>query len=50
MITLTQQEVTDLKNFANDIPTKYGLTILQFLIKKENESKKQEEKNIGKKN
>lgn len=44
MITLTQKEVEDLKNFANEIPTKYGLTILQFLIKKE-----EEEKNVGKK-
>lgn len=44
MITLTQQEVQDLKNFANDIPTKYGLTILQFLIKKEEEEKKSKKK------
>jgi hypothetical protein len=44
MITLTQQEVTDLKNFANDIPTKYGLTILQFLIKKEKEEEEKKSK------
>jgi hypothetical protein len=46
MITLTQKEVEDLKNFANEIPTKYGITILQFLIGKE---KEEEEKNAGKK-
>ena len=44
MITLTEQEVQDLKNFANDIPTKYGLTILQFLIKKEKEEEEKKSK------
>jgi hypothetical protein len=44
MITLTQKEVEDLKNFANEIPTKYGLTILQFLIKKEEEKENKSER------
>lgn len=37
MINLTQKEVESLRNFANEIPTKYGLPILQFFINKEQE-------------
>jgi 3'-phosphoadenosine 5'-phosphosulfate sulfotransferase (PAPS reductase)/FAD synthetase len=44
MVTLTQQELIELKNFANEIPTKYGLPILQFLQQKEQEQKEQEPK------
>lgn len=38
MITLTQKDVEDLIQFANNLPTKYGLPLLQFI-----ESKKPKE-------
>lgn len=42
-ITITQKEVEDLKNFANEIPTKFGYPLLEFLAKKENELKQEVE-------
>ncbi len=44
MITLTQKEVDELKGFANEIPTKYGFPLLQFLSKKEEEVNKKDVK------
>jgi len=41
MINLTQKEVESLRNFANEIPTKYGLPILQFFINKEQEQEQE---------
>ena len=34
MITLNEQEVNDLLNFANEMPTKFGLPIVNFLTSK----------------
>ncbi len=38
---LTEQDTNDLENFANEIPTKYGLPILSWLngIKERNDTK-----------
>tara|TARA_B100001248_G_scaffold262532_1_gene259194 strand:+ start:4457 stop:4606 length:150 start_codon:yes stop_codon:yes gene_type:complete len=47
MITLTQKEVDELKNFANEIPTKYGFPLLQFLSNKEEEVDKKDVKRKG---
>ncbi len=41
MITLTQKDVDDLIEYANNLPTKYGLPILQFI---ESKKPKKEEK------
>lgn len=38
MIEITQQELNELIKFANEIPTRFGLPLLQFF-----ESKKPEE-------
>jgi hypothetical protein len=34
-MTLTQAEVDQLKNYALELPTKYGVQLLQFIAKKE---------------
>ena len=34
MIQLNEQEVQNLINFANDIPTKYGMPLIQFINSK----------------
>ena len=34
MITLNEQEVQNLVNFVNDIPTKYGLPLINFINSK----------------
>ena len=31
MITLNEQEVQNLVNFVNDMPTKYGLPLINFI-------------------
>jgi hypothetical protein len=36
-MTLTKEEVDQLRNYALELPTKYGVTLLQFLAKKEKE-------------
>lgn len=42
VIQLTEQDIKDLTNFADEIPTKYGLPIIQFLNKKIEEQKQDE--------
>ena len=39
MVQLTEKEVQDLINFANELPTKYGMSLIQFLVQKIEESK-----------
>lgn len=34
MITLNEQEVQNLVNFVNDMPTKYGLPLINFINSK----------------
>ena len=34
MITLNEQEVQNLVNFVNDMPTKYGLPLINFIYSK----------------
>jgi hypothetical protein len=34
MITLTEQEIVDLINFANEMPTKYGMPLITFFQSK----------------
>lgn len=34
-MTLTEKEVQDLTNFANEMPTKFGMPLLQFLNAKQ---------------
>ena len=47
MITLTEQDIQDLTNFANEIPTKFGTPILVFLDRKLSENgAKEEEGNV----
>lgn len=42
VIQLTEQDIKDLTNFADEIPTKYGLPIIHFLNKKIEEQKQDE--------
>ena len=34
-MTLTKDEVQELKNYANEMPTKYGAALLAWLMQKE---------------
>jgi hypothetical protein len=43
MIVLNEQDLVALKNYANELPTKFGLGLLQFLETKEKEVKETEE-------
>jgi hypothetical protein len=43
MIVLNEQDLVALKNYANELPTKFGLGLLQFLETKEKEVAETEE-------
>lgn len=47
MITLNEQQVAELNNFIQDqLPTKYGVVLLQWFAKiQEEQNKKEESKN-----
>jgi hypothetical protein len=45
MITLNEQQVTELNNFIQDqLPTKYGIVLLQWFKQIQDEQNKTEEK------
>lgn len=54
MITLTEQEVIDLINFANEMPTKYGMPLITFFQSKQSlpkevlENQEKEEEDLKK--
>jgi len=43
MINLTEQDMQDLMKFIDDIPTKFGLPLVEFFGKKIEESKNSDE-------
>lgn len=43
-IKLTQQDTKELTDFANEIPTKYGLPILNWVSKLQEKNKESERK------
>lgn len=43
MITLSQKDVQELTKFIDDLPFKYGFLLYNFLAKKMEESKTQQE-------
>jgi len=45
MIILSEKELQDLMKFIDDIPTKYGLPLVQFFGKKLEEAKQDEREN-----
>jgi ssDNA-binding replication factor A large subunit len=48
-MALTQEQIQQLENYANDIPTRYGMPIITFLNQKKQEKvldEVQEEKTI----
>lgn len=46
MITLNEQQVAELNNFIQDqLPTKYGVVLLQWFAKIQEEQNKEESKN-----
>jgi hypothetical protein len=42
MITLSEQNLKDLETFINEMPTKYGLPLLEFFAKLAQEQKPKE--------
>jgi hypothetical protein len=44
MITLSEQNLKELEAFINEMPTKYGLPLLEFFSKLAKEQKSNEEK------
>lgn len=44
MIQLTEQNLKELETFINEIPTKYGIPLLEFFAKLAKEQKPTEEK------
>lgn len=43
MINLTEQEIKDLMKFIDDMPTKFGLPLVQFFSSKIEEQKQDEQ-------
>ena len=43
MIQLTEQNLKELETFINEIPTKYGIPLLEFFAKLAQEQKPKEE-------
>ena len=42
MINLSEQNLTDLEAFINEMPTKYGVPLLEFFAKLAKEQKEEE--------
>jgi hypothetical protein len=42
MINLSEQDLKELENFINDIPTRYGVPLLNFFAKLAKEQKPEE--------
>lgn len=49
MINLSEQNLKELEAFINEMPTKYGLPLLEFFAKLANEQKPKEEKPVKEK-